>query len=103
MDTGSDKHDEASAHSVISGALCPILPGGIVKGNQVGGGGGVVRKGVCTKTHPAHNNIITYNNRNIHDRRRTTELLQEFESSSSDPPQAIEREEVGEDRLHYVH
>jgi hypothetical protein len=24
--------------------------------------------------------------------------LQEFESSSSDPPQAIEREEVGEDR-----
>jgi hypothetical protein len=27
-------------------------------------------------------------------------LLQEFESSSSDPPQAIEREEVGDDRLH---
>jgi hypothetical protein len=27
-------------------------------------------------------------------------MLQEFESSSSDPPQAIEREEVGDDRLH---
>jgi hypothetical protein len=29
-----------------------------------------------------------------------TLLLQEFVSSSSDPPQAIEREEVGDDRLH---
>ena len=27
------------AHRVISGARCPILPGGIVIGNQVGGGG----------------------------------------------------------------
>ena len=27
------------AHWVISGARCPILPGGIVIGNQVGGGG----------------------------------------------------------------
>jgi hypothetical protein len=27
-------------------------------------------------------------------------VLQEFESCSSDPPQAIEREEVGDDRLH---
>ena len=27
-------------------------------------------------------------------------VLREFESSSSDPPQAIERKEVGEERLH---
>jgi hypothetical protein len=31
---------------------------------------------------------------------RRSLLLRKFESSSSDPPQAIEREEVGEDRLH---
>ena len=34
-------------------------------------------------------------------RKGTVVLLREFESSSSDPPQAsTEREEVGEDRLH---